>query len=371
MMADKMCDKMCNNRSDRLQEIAAAPGRMCRRPLLWSAILLAPLVSTADDHATILVYHHVADDTPSSTSVTPQQFSAHLDYLVENDYRVLPVEQILEHLAERRPLPENSIAVTFDDAYLSVYKIARPMLDARDMPYSVFVSTESIDHGYGNYMSWEQLRSTTEYGGSIGNHGTKHQSALARGHNESREDWLERFRQDAVQAQARIQAETGSHPVIYAWPYGEYNAEVQGVLDELGWHGLGQQSGPAGFDDPKTAVPRFPISGSYADMDAFALRVRSEPLPVEVTDAPDRLLATGRPAPTLEFRLRDGPYALDTVDCFNSQGSRLDTETSDSGTVAVRSPSALSTGRSKYTCTAPHQAKSGVFGWYSHLWVVK
>lgn len=364
---------MSNYASGRLQGIAAALCRNRRgraRILLLLTVLLAPLASVADDHATILVYHHVADDTPASTSVTPQQFSEHLDYLVANDYRVLPVVEILEHLAERKPLPENSIAISFDDAYLSVYKIARPMLDSRDMPYSVFVSTEAIDQGYGNYMTWEQLRSTTEYGGSIGNHGVKHQSALARGRNESREDWLERFRRDAVQAQERISAETGTVSTVYAWPYGEYNADVQGVLDELGWYGLGQQSGAAGFDDPMTAVPRFPISSSYADMDAFELRVRAEPLPLQSRNAPDRLLTSGNPAPKLEFRLRDGPYAPNSVNCFNSQGDRLDTQVSGSGTVTVKSPSALPAGRSKYTCTAPHPGKSGVFGWYSHLWIV-
>ncbi|MDZ7645474.1 MAG: polysaccharide deacetylase family protein [Woeseiaceae bacterium] len=135
-----------------------------------------------------------------------------------NHHRVLPVETILESLENGDPLPENSIAITFDDAYRSVYNIARPMLDARSMPYSVFVSTEFIDRSFGNYMTWEQLRRMTEGGGTIGNHGVKHQSALARGREESREDWLERFRLDAVQAQERISAETGTRSTAYALP---------------------------------------------------------------------------------------------------------------------------------------------------------
>jgi hypothetical protein len=157
---------------------------------------------------------------------------------------------------------------------------------------------------------------------------------------------------------------------VYAWPYGEYNADVQRVLDELGWYGLGQQSGAAGYDEAKTAVPRFPISTAYADMDAFALRVRAEPLPLESTNAPDRLLASGDPPPELELSLREGPYPLESVSCFNSQGARLETQVSGSGTVRVTSSSPLPAGRSKYTCTAPHPAGNGVFGWYSHLWVV-
>jgi peptidoglycan/xylan/chitin deacetylase (PgdA/CDA1 family) len=150
---------------------------------------------------------------PAPTSVTPERFSEHLDYLVDNAYRVLPVEQVLDDLAHRRALPERSVAITFDDAYLSVYNIARPMLDARDMPYSVFVSTAPIDAGSDNYMSREQLRRISEYGSTIGNHGVAHQSALARGRNESREEWLQRFRTDAISAQG-----VSSQSLLYGAP---------------------------------------------------------------------------------------------------------------------------------------------------------
>lgn len=338
--------------------------------VLMLAALAASLPSMAGEHAVILIYHHVADDAPPSTSVTPERFSEHLDYLEQNDFRVLPVERVLEHLAERKALPENTVAITFDDAYLSVYNIARPMLDAREMPYAVFVSTASIDGGSDRYMSWEQLRRISEHGGTVGNHGVGHRSALARGANESREEWLQRFRTDAVGAQQRIATEIGTVSTVFAWPYGEYNADVEEILAELGWYGLGQQSGAAGFDDPLTAVPRFPISTGYADRSAFALRVKSQPLPLRILGAPDRLLESGNPPPQLEFELLDGPYALQAIDCFNSRGDRLDVQKADSGAVTVQSPSALSAGRSKYTCTAPHRGKTGVFGWYSHLWVV-
>ncbi len=341
---------------------------------LLPALLLAVLfvsAARADDHAVILIYHHVADDTPASTSVTPERFAAHLDFLSDNDFRVLPLEELLRSLDARRPLPENSVAITFDDAYLSVYNIARPMLEARGWPYTVFVSTEFIDKGYGNYVTWEQLRRMAENGATIGNHGVSHQSALTRKRGESREAWLERFRLDAVQAQERISAETRTVPHVYAWPYGEYNEDVEAVLAKLGWYGLGQQSGAAGYDDSMTAVPRFPIATNFADDDDFALRVRAEPLPVRITVAPGRLLPSGDPAPKLEFRLADGPFALAAVNCYNSRGERLVVSDTGAGALAIRSPTPLARGRSKYTCTAPHRGKRGVFGWYSHLWIVE
>ncbi|MEX2257065.1 MAG: polysaccharide deacetylase family protein [Woeseia sp.] len=338
--------------------------------VIAAVFLAAPLDSVADDHAVILLYHHVADDTPASTSVTPEVFASHLDYLEDNDFQVLPLDEVLDALAGKKPLPENTVAITFDDAYRSVYTTARPMLEVRGWPYTVFVSTDYIDKGYDNYMSWEQLRAISDQRGIIGNHGVAHQSALARGRNESKDDWLERLRLDAVKAQERISAETSTVPSIYAWPYGEFNDDVEAVIRKLGWHGLGQQSGAAGYASSMTAVPRYPQATGYDDIDAFSLRVRSEPLPVTITSAPERLLASGNPAPELTFRLDDEHYSIGGVNCFNSRGERLEMASSDEETLTVRSASALPAGRSKYTCTAAHRGKRGVFGWYSHLWIV-
>lgn len=333
-------------------------------------LLLLAMAARADDHAVILVYHHVDRDTPTSTSVTPEAFARHLDYLDEHDFTVVPLEQLLDALAERRPLPANSVAITFDDAYLSVYNVARPMLEVRGWPYTVFVSTGPVDAGYENYMSWEQLRRIVKEGAGLGNHGVTHRSALERNEGESVAEWLARFREDAVQAQERIGRETGVVSRVFAWPYGEFNARTERLIDELGWYAVGQQSGAAGYMTPLTAVPRYPLSTNFADDAAFAMRVNSEPLPVDIRAAPDHLLATGKPAPTMTFRLSDGPFNLSSVTCYNSRGDRLAQTESTRGELTVSSPEPLARGRSKYTCTAPRRDKPGVFGWYSHLWVV-
>jgi hypothetical protein len=52
-------------------------------------VFAAPIPVPAAEHAIILVYHHVSEDTPRSTSVTPGVFESHLDYLAEHDYEVL------------------------------------------------------------------------------------------------------------------------------------------------------------------------------------------------------------------------------------------------------------------------------------------
>lgn len=331
---------------------------------------LMPASASAEDHAVVLLYHHVDSNTPSSTSVTPADFKRHLDYLWDNNFFVLPLEEILDAIETGKSLPENSIAITFDDAYESVHSKAFPMLQDRRWPFTVFVSTEYVDRDYGNYMSWSQIRELTEAGGSVGNHSVAHAHPLQRNNGESKAAWLDRFRDDVVQASARIKEETGIETRVYAYPYGEYNLDVEKVVADLGLYGLGQQSGAIGTTTPLTSAPRFPISQSFAGMNEFALRARSRPLPVSVAAPRDRLLEGASAAPQLDLVLEDSLYAPAAIGCFTSDGSRIEVTWQDQRRFRIQAQSPLPPGRSKYTCTAPYPGESGVFGWYSHLWIV-
>lgn len=111
-----------------------------------------------DDHAVILLYHHVSEDTPSSTSVSPSVFEAHLDYLEHHNYTVLPLVEIVSALRDGRPLPPRTVALTFDDGYESILTQAMPRITRRNWSFTVFISTDAIEQGYSGFMSWEDLR---------------------------------------------------------------------------------------------------------------------------------------------------------------------------------------------------------------------
>lgn len=321
-----------------------------------------------DDHVVILLYHHVATATPASTSVTPELFAAHLRFLRDEGYTVLPLDDVLWRLTKGKPFPNNSVAITFDDAYVSVFEEAWPMLRKYDYPFTVFVSTDYIDRDYSAYMDWKQLRTLADSGAQIANHGVVHRSALAIPRGGSADDRREYFLLDAKRAEERIRAEVGVAPRVYAWPYGEFNDELEQGLADLGWYGLGQQSGAAGQLSSLTAVPRFPMSMAHAGMAAFAERINSEPLPVKVRNPPPRLRESSAP-PSLQLFLDDPRFSIEQLSCFNNSGERLSMQRLGQHSVEVRAAAPLPPGRSKYTCTAPHVSKKGVYGWYSHLWI--
>ena len=83
----------------------------------WLYALFVSPVVVADQNAVISVYHHVSNSTPPSTSLSPAAFRAHLSFLAENNFTVLPLTQILTTLNDGEDLPERTVAITFDDGY--------------------------------------------------------------------------------------------------------------------------------------------------------------------------------------------------------------------------------------------------------------
>ncbi len=62
--------------------------------LLVIILIYSPFGSQAlEDDCVLLVYHRFSDDGPKSTSTSPEVFKQHLEYLKNNDYKVLPLKK--------------------------------------------------------------------------------------------------------------------------------------------------------------------------------------------------------------------------------------------------------------------------------------
>ncbi len=341
--------------------------------MAWPAFSQA--VVPADEHAVILLYHHVSADTPASTSIDPATFKAHLDYLSDHHFHVWSLTRILAHIEAGQPIPDDTVALTFDDAYASVYTEAYPRLKRRGWPFTVFVSTDYIDKHYKGYMTWDQLREVADNGGQLGNHSRSHPHLVRRLAGESEAEWRGRVRSQISGAQGRLEAETPAAAIkVFAYPYGEYSAPLEAIVTGLGFRGVGQQSGAVGTVSDLGAAPRFPMAGAYAAMKQFVTKVRTRPLPVTVMAPKDPFLGGDPVRPALRLRIGQGPFRLGGLACYASgQGRMLLDWVERKGRVIEIRPRKPFTagGRVKYNCTAPAIGKRGVYYWYSHLWMKK
>ena len=130
------------------------------RAIFITVLLLTSMgqESSAAESGVIVLYHHVATNTPSSTSISPEDFRAHLEYLRDNQFNVVRLDTLIESLKNQRQLPDRTISITFDDGYISIYEEAFPILQSFGFPFALFVSTDPLNRNQTNYMNWEQVR---------------------------------------------------------------------------------------------------------------------------------------------------------------------------------------------------------------------
>ena len=329
--------------------------------------------SQADDHAVALIYHHVSTDAPALTSVSPAVFEQHLNYLAEHNFNIWPLSRILDALDKGKGLPANTIAITFDDAFRSIYTEAFPRLRKRNWPFTIFVSSAGIDAGYGGYLNWDQLREMAKAGNEISNHSHSHAHLVRRLEGESSAQWQTRVTADIKSAGDRINSEIGSDSSLFAYPYGEYSQALKAIVRSLGYRGIAQQSGAIGAHSDSLAIPRFPMATGYADLERFAIAVNSRPLPITA------VLATGSdetsylPIERLQLTLADGDYRAHQLGCYRASGTPLALTiiTEQPLTVSVAVNGEQPAGRHKINCAVPASNAPGVFYWYSHQWLVK
>ena len=352
-------------------------GRL-RAALLAAGLVLGglPGLAVAAEHAVILVYHHVAADTPPSTSVDPATFERHLDYLAEHGYRVRPLPEVLDRLQAGEPVPDKTVVLTFDDAYRSVYSEAWPRLRERGWPFSVFVSTQYIDQGLSNYMDWGQLRELRQAPGvTLGNHTHGHPHLVRRRDGEGEAAWAERVRGEIRTAQRRLEERAGGAARILAYPYGEFSPALKELVGAMGFQALGQQSGPVGAGTDALAVPRFPMATGFAAMESFTTKIATRPLPVRASRPANGAVVAGdgERRPELVLELGEGAFRGTELACYASgQGRVASRWRPESRELVVRADRPLGAGRAKYNCTAPVRgADGGGFYWHSFLWLVK
>lgn len=330
--------------------------------LLMAGLLLLPDRSSAQS-AVVLQYHHVSSSTPPVSSISPEDFRRHMAYLHDNDFTILPLEEVLERLRAGESLPDRSAVITFDDGYRSVYEEAFPVLKKNGWPFTLFISAGLVDDNSRLYASWEQLREMAGHGATIANHTMSHPYFLDRAQGQSRSEWLSDIRAEIEQAETLIEDETGQSHRLLAYPYGEYNPAIQSLVKEMGFIGLGQHSGPVSAGSDFTALPRFPFGGIHAGMDSFRVKVNS--LAFNIREVQPQNPITDDPSPSAFIRFADGDYRLGQLGCFNND-QPIDVSAEDDG-YRISTHIENTSRRFRYNCTAPGPGDR--YFWYSIDWI--
>ncbi|MEE2996992.1 MAG: polysaccharide deacetylase family protein [Pseudomonadota bacterium] len=329
----------------------------------FGALVLAAGISlavpvVAADAAVIVMYHRFGESVHPSTNIGLKQFEAHLEELARPQYTVLPLPEIIEKLKARKPLPDRTVGISIDDAFLSVYREAFPRLQKAGLPFTLFVATRPVDRSIGGYMSWDQIRELHTAGVTIGSQTHTHL------HMAQSSD--KKNRGDLEQSNARFKAELGRVPSFIAYPYGEYSLAVGRLSKEVGLTtGFGQHSGVVHADSDMLYLPRFAMNEKYGGIDRFKLVVNALPLRVTDVSPADPQLSPDNNPPILGFTVK-GPATknLSKLACYVPGRGEARMERLGSR-VEVRLQKAFPPGRIRMNCTIP--ARPGRWRWYGLL----
>ena len=98
----------------------------------------------------MLRYHSVCADAKSrpdyisaSISVPAKLFEQQVSR-VRRKYRCLTLDEVVDHIERRRPMPPRSVALTFDDGYLDNYQYALPILAKHRVPATIYLVSSTL-----------------------------------------------------------------------------------------------------------------------------------------------------------------------------------------------------------------------------------
>ncbi len=185
----------------------------------------------------ILTYHKFCSGESSDAyTINIDLFRQQMDYLKDNDYRVISISQLLEGM-ENNFFPEKPVLITIDDGFKSVYTLAFPILKEYGFPATLFLYTDYIANG-DNQLSWSEIREMIDMGMEIGSHSLSHSNLLNMKQNESYLDYLTRIKKEIFLSKTILERNTGSIVNSFAYPYGVYSQEIIMLAKQAGYKAL-------------------------------------------------------------------------------------------------------------------------------------
>lgn len=217
--------------------------------------------ATAENNTfVVLCYHDIPKEVNlNDYSVDQVSFVQQIEYLQNHGYRFISLDDIIKASNNNSSLPEKSVLLTFDDAYLSFYEFVYPILKLYNYPCVLAVVTSWIDKPPANLkeklMNWQQIKEVSKSNlVKIASHtnnlhraviynpqGNDSWAAVTRIYNmsskkyETEDEFITRISEDLNLSKKILQEKIGIDTNIIVWPYGQYN---QSCLEEAKKNGF-------------------------------------------------------------------------------------------------------------------------------------
>ena len=312
--------------------------------------------SNIKNSAVIFMYHKFGIEKYPTTSVTMEQFDAHIIELSHIKYSVRSLEFILDTIINDGNLPNNTIGISVDDADKSFYEKGWPKFKKNGIPVTLFVNTSTVHKNNKNYLNWDQIRELRDEGVSIGAHSHNHYHMP----NLSIED----IKKEIEISNNIFLKELGMIPPLFAFPYGEANQEIIDLLKEYKFKvAFGQHSGVVNETSNLYYLPRFSLNERYGNLDRVKFAANAKGLGVYDFIPIDPTIKDN--PPYIGFSLLDEKLAP-SLDCFifDSKGQVEKELFKFNERIEIRLKRKLTKGRARLNCTA--RGADAKWRWFGH-----
>ncbi|PVV22824.1 MAG: hypothetical protein B6D74_09050 [gamma proteobacterium symbiont of Ctena orbiculata] len=180
----------------------------------------------------ILCYHRFGRRS-DRMEVTPAMFRKQMEYLDKNNYRVIPLNDLVGFLKGEKQLPKRAVVLTIDDGHRSIYKEAFPILKEYGYPATVFVYSDYLNNGGLKTRELEAMKKSGLI--SIQPHSKTHSNLTVRQAGESLSQYQRRVRQEVSLPNEKLVKYLGERPRYYAYPFGDSNDLV---IEQLQANGM-------------------------------------------------------------------------------------------------------------------------------------
>ncbi|HWP95752.1 MAG TPA: polysaccharide deacetylase family protein [Syntrophomonadaceae bacterium] len=242
--------------------------------LLAAALLPCTTMYKRNYAITILEYHNIAAEMVScdqTWTVSETDFQEQMAYLNQHCH-VIPLRSLLQMMRKGTRVPENTIAITFDDGYRSNYLLAYPVMARYRIPSTIFIVGKNIETGrVGDdpALQWDDMQ--TMYASGLvdiqshsydlhhdllsGKQRILEPAALAlAASDQGMETPAERDRRvelDLVKSRQQIEEKLGNKVDILCWPFGAFDRNDTELAHKAGYVFA---MGNVRYSNPKTSM---------------------------------------------------------------------------------------------------------------------
>jgi peptidoglycan/xylan/chitin deacetylase (PgdA/CDA1 family) len=257
-----------------------------------------------------LMYHRFNEDKYPSTNIQMDVFKQQIKIIKKFKYSFYDPNNLEENFNTTKI--EKKILITIDDAFSSFYEVAWPYLKEENIPFILFISTETV--GKNGYMTWDQIKELEkETIAHIGNHSHSHDYLVDLQNDD--------FINDIDTSSSIFKKKLGYNPIFFSYPFGEYNSSIKNYISKNFKFSFGQHSGVIDINKDPYELPRFPINQKYGDLKRFEFLIKLNPLQYKSLYPAEKYLTNNNP-PKFQVEFFDEQKNIHNINCFSDEGNK-------------------------------------------------